>query len=543
MRALGKDEKDLNLVIEKSKTIKTYEEQKKELEEITKLQEEFNKIMKMNPSITKKGSFDKRSKSEANIKFKEIFGDQFDGMTTDQIAKQLTDMYNSKKSNVDSAFKSISKSSIIYKDALRKSGGEELSQAFLDKYLNNVDRLNDSQKVLNQAKITTEELKQQIILSEQLKNNAQEVQDNLTNEQKDILKQIGIDPSSIQTVEELANAVEKVSEAGKITEEQKKQLINSFSDSTDNLHKAGVEIDDIKNKAESSASALEKVNSKLKQLFSFGTAAMLLRRTLTDAFNTIKDLDAAMTETAVVTDFTVGDMWEQLPEYTKMANELGVATKSAYEAATLYYQQGLSTNQVMELSNETLKMARIAGLDAADATDRMTNALRGFNMELNETSAQRIDDVYSELAAITAADVDEISVAMTKTASIASSAGMEFETTAAFLSQIIETTRESAETAGTALKTVIARFTELKKDPNSIVEVEGEEVDANKIETALRSIGVALRDEKGEFRDLDDVFLDVSKKWNTLTTNQQRYVATMAAGSRRNDCCPLLSAA
>ena len=90
---------------------------------------------------------------------------------------------------------------------------------------------------------------------------------------------------------------------------------------------------------------------------------------------------------------------------------------------------------------------RIASLDAAEATDRMTNALRGFNMELNETNANRIADVYSKLAAITAADVDEISTAMTKTASIASSAGMQFETTAAFLSQIIETTRESAETA------------------------------------------------------------------------------------------------
>jgi hypothetical protein len=32
-------------------------------------------------------------------------------------------------------------------------------------------------------------------------------------------------------------------------------------------------------------------------------------------------------------------------------------------------------------------MARIAGLDAATATDRMTNALRGFNMEINEVNA------------------------------------------------------------------------------------------------------------------------------------------------------------
>jgi hypothetical protein len=33
-----------------------------------------------------------------------------------------------------------------------------------------------------------------------------------------------------------------------------------------------------------------------------------------------------MAETAVVTDFSIGDMWDKLPEYTQLANELGVAT-------------------------------------------------------------------------------------------------------------------------------------------------------------------------------------------------------------------------
>jgi len=164
-------------------------------------------------------------------------------------------------------------------------------------------------------------------------------------------------------------------------------------------------------------------------------------------------------------------------------------------------------------------MARIAGLSAEDATNKMTAALRGFNMEINETNGDRIADVYSKLAAITASDVEEISTAMTKTASIASSAGMEFETTAAFLSQIIETTRESAETAGTALKTVIARFQELKKSPDEIGEVDGEIIDANKIETALRTVGVALRDTSGQFRALDDVFLDLAAKWDSLDMN------------------------
>ncbi len=73
--------------------------------------------------------------------------------------------------------------------------------------------------------------------------------------------------------------------------------------------------------------------------------------------------------------------------------------------------------------------------------------LRGFNMELSQASAQRITDVYSKVAAISASDVEELSVAMSKTASIAASANMTFENTAAFLGTIIEATREAPETA------------------------------------------------------------------------------------------------
>jgi TP901 family phage tail tape measure protein len=122
---------------------------------------------------------------------------------------------------------------------------------------------------------------------------------------------------------------------------------------------------------------------------------------------------------------------------------------------------------------------------------------------------------------------------MTKTASIASSANMEFETTAALLSQIIETTREPAETAGTAMKTIIARFTEMKKATSDLINVDGEVVSVNKVEDALASAGVALRDVNGEFRDLDDVFLELSSKWNSLDIMTQRYIATTAAGSRQ----------
>ena len=347
----------------------------------------------------------------------------------------------------------------------------------------------------------------------------------------------GIDPSEINSIEDLRAALEKINivaaknaqaTSGKITNNVKKMGV-AYKNAGEDVNvctEANKQLNEQLNHQQA-------ISDRVKSFLGAAGAAQLMRRAFNDAMTTIKELDATMTEMAVVTDFSVGDYWDQLPEYTQRANELGVSVNDAYKAATLYYQQGLKTNEVVSISNETLKMAKIAGLSAADATDKMTAALRGFNMELNEASAQKVADVYSELAAITAADVEEISSAMTKTASIANSAGMEFETTAAFLSQIIETTRESAETAGTAMKTIIARFQELKKAPGEIGEVDGEIIDANKIETALRSVGVSLRDSSGQFRELDDVFMELSSKWSSLDTNTQRYIATIAAGSRQ----------
>ena len=304
-----------------------------------------------------------------------------------------------------------------------------------------------------------------------------------------------------------------------------------------NAKGAGDSINAMGQKTVQAASSLDQFKSRIQYFFGLNNAVNLVRRGIQNLFNTIKELDKVMTETAVVTDYTVGQMWNKLPANTARANELGVAIKEIYEADTLYYQQGLKTQQVQELSNETMKMARIAGLGAKDATDRMTNALRAFNMELNETNAQRINDVYSALAARTASNVQEISSAMTKVASLANSANMSFENTAAFLAQIVETTRESAETAGTALKTVIARFSEVKKlvSENELTgqTEEGEEINVNKVGEALRAANIDLNEYLTGAKGLDEIFIELSSKWDSLDIVTQRYIATMAAGSRQ----------
>lgn len=353
--------------------------------------------------------------------------------------------------------------------------------------------------------------------------------------------ELGVDLNSIDSIEKLEEEISNLKKRGlEGAADELTKLRNAFNSTAPAAEETAKAVDkcsDSLKELTDTQKEIESLTNRVKQFFSIGNAIMLFRRAIRSAYNEVKELDKVMTQAAVVTEFSVGDFWLKLPEYTARAKQLGLTIQDVYEADTLYYQQGLKTNEVMAVSNETMKMARIAGLETAEATDRMTNALRGFNMEISEANAQNINDVYSNLAARTASNVQEISVAMTKVASLAHSANMSFENTAAFLSQIIETTRESAETAGTALKTVVARFSEVKnlytKGQLLGQDEEGQEIDVNRVASALRSAGINLNEYLTGAKGLDQIFIELSAKWNQLDIVQQRYIATMAAGSRQ----------
>ena len=270
---------------------------------------------------------------------------------------------------------------------------------------------------------------------------------------------------------------------------------------------------------------------RLKYMFGFTAMFNKLRQVIRSTFNDMQELDKAYASIAYVTNETVADLWSTYDDYASMAEKLGQSTVDVIKASAIYRQQGLDTAEALELTTDTMKLATIAGNDYSTATQEMTAALRGFKMEMTEGS--HVSDVYSELAAHAAASVDDIAQAMSRTASIANSAGMSFENTSAFLAQMIETTQESAENIGTSMKTIIARFTELKDNVAGTADSDFDDLDFNKVDKALKTVGVALKDTTGQFRNLDDVFLELSEKWSSLDRNTQRYIATVAAGSRQ----------
>ena len=279
------------------------------------------------------------------------------------------------------------------------------------------------------------------------------------------------------------------------------------------------------------AQKLENIKTAVKQWFGFSHIINTVKSAIKSAISTIRELDSVMTEIAVVTDMTQKDLWAQMDTYSTLAQKYGTTIKGAYQVSQLYYQQGLQTNEVMELTEQTLIMAKISGLDYATATDYMTVAVRGFKMEMSEAST--VTDVYSNIAAKTASNTTELAVAMSKVASGAEAVGADFQSTTAMLATMISVTREAPENLGSALKSIVSRYGELKSNPKALVDSEGEILSLNSVDKALQSVGITLQDVNGEFRDFDDVIMELSSKWETLDKNSQRYIATVMAGNRQ----------
>lgn len=453
-----------------------------------------------------------------------------------EINNEIKEVKNNLKELAKTNLNSLKNSFNSLSTKKAKEGGQLVEQ------LINRGQISEAKKLLGEL-INTQESTRKRLLSGNKSTTNVEANINAFKEIKKVLD--GIDSSQLEKFNAAASKLTNLetSQIQKLNDELNRSE-KEFKEAGNEAEKMSSDVRNITNANQQAANSqrqlnneIENIKDRIKYFFGLENAILLFRNAVRHAFETVKELDAAMTETAVVTDFTVGDMWKELPRYTELAKELGATTLGAYETMTLFYQQGLKTNEAFEVGTETMKMARIANMDYAETTDLMTAALRGFNMELNETSARRINDVYSELAAITAADTQEIGTAMSKTASIANSANMEFETTAAFLSQIIETTREAPETAGTALKTIIARFTEVKElfsqGQLTGTDSEGEAIEINKIDAALQNVGISLKDFLNGQKGLDDILLELASKWDSLDIATQRYIATTAAGSRQ----------
>lgn len=275
-------------------------------------------------------------------------------------------------------------------------------------------------------------------------------------------------------------------------------------------------------------STFDDLKNKVGYFLSMNYVFDQITRKINEATNFTKELDKDMVQIGLVLGETSSKTWKNFDTYAKMADRLNTTVSDVTGAMKLFYQQGLSTVEVNKMVEASAIAAALGESSMAEASETLTSIINGYNLSANQAMA--VTDKISMVAMVSAADFGELSTAIEKVASSAASAGLDLDHMMGYLGKMIETTREAPTNIGTALKTIVANFTQFKEDPTGLTE---EGSDINKVDTALKSVGISLTDVNGDVRDLSDVLDELGKKWSGLTRNQKSYLATQIAGTRQ----------
>lgn len=247
---------------------------------------------------------------------------------------------------------------------------------------------------------------------------------------------------------------------------------------------------------------------------------------LEQAYGYSKNLDRSLNEIRIVSEKSAEDMARFAEQANKAAKALSTTTTNYTDASLIYYQQGLTDQEVLDRTETTIKMANVAGTTAETASQQLTAIWNNFYD--GSQSLEHYADVMVKLGAATASSSDEISEGIEKFAAVANTVGLSYEYAASALATVTAQTRESASIVGTAFRTLFSRIQGL---------AQGETLDdgttLNKYSQALATVGVQIKDTNGELKGMDEILDNLGSRWNTLAQDQKIALAETVAGVRQ----------
>ena len=351
--------------------------------------------------------------------------------------------------------------------------------------------------------------------------------------------------AKLRTQEEIRNAQKDIKNQmsdskydSMISSTEANRILGQYNDI---LSRVGINLNGVTGESKKFSSSLDEqvnqVKAAKKEVVKFGdiVSGTFLGTSLSNLFQTglsrgiefFKDYDEILTRTMMVTGQTREEVNNLTSSYNRLANQLSSTTKDVAAAQLVFYQQGLGTSEALKMTEASIAISKTGGIDAAEAADRLTAAVRGYQLSANE--AMGIADKMSALDAAAASSVDELTVAMQKSASQARMAGLDLDYYMAYLSTMQEVTREAPENIGTAMKSITSRLQEIK----DIGKIEEDGTTFSNVAKALTSIGIAATDSSGQLRTLQDIMNELGPMWNTLDRNHKAYIATVLAGNRQ----------
>lgn len=248
-----------------------------------------------------------------------------------------------------------------------------------------------------------------------------------------------------------------------------------------------------------------------------------VRKAIGEAITTVKEFDSALIEFRKVSDLT----GESLTNYTQKLAEMGEVTGSTMqamvEASTEFRKSGFSDEDSAKLASIAEKYRNIADeeISAADAASFIIAQMKAFNIEADQ--AEHIIDAVNEVANNFSVSSADLAQNLGNMSAIMAINNVSLEEQVGMLTGVTEITR-NASSASRGLVMISSRLTQVLDDTSST---------GKKLTAIYDKLGIALKDENGQLRGHYDILGDLASQWNTLSENEQKYIALTSAGARQ----------
>nr|DAP22875.1 MAG TPA: minor tail protein [Caudoviricetes sp.] len=247
---------------------------------------------------------------------------------------------------------------------------------------------------------------------------------------------------------------------------------------------------------------------------------------ISDAYRYAQDLNESLNNIRIVTGKSSDEMAKFAIQANKAAKELNTTTTKYTDASLIYYQQGLSDQEVKARTDVTTKFANVSRENLTTSSEYLTAIWNNFAK--GSKNLEYFADVVVALGAATASSSQEIATGLNKFAATAETVGLSYEYATSALATVTATTRQSADVVGTAFKTLFSRIQDLE-----LGKTLDDGTTLGKYSKALDAVGISIKDSNGELRDMDDILDDTGDKWQTLSKDQQVALAQAVGGVRQ----------
>lgn len=403
------------------------------------------------------------------------------------------------------------------------SSNNFIDESVITKLQNRLDSINS-----NVAEREILELKNAINNLSSSDSNIVRLQNSITKLQERIanIKKNNIDIINTSEINELKQAENELLKLKEILNSVKTGEVIDSKAISNQINIATNSVRSLENEFKSVDNTASGLSNTMKNIFSYalgGSAFYTAMNAMREAVDTTIELDTAMRDLKRVTDETQNTY----SNFTKTANqtaiELGTTTVGAIEATTTFSQLGYSFKQASEeLSKYALILSNVGDMSAEDASKSIVSVLKGFKLEASET--KRIIDVLNEAGNRFALSTNSMAEGLRVGAADLSIAGNDLEQASAMIIAGTEVLQDS-NVVSTGLKTIGMRLRGVSQD--------GEELNASLGELVKTLTGVDLTDANGEFRSTYDILVDISKVFNTLSSQEQALLLEEVAGKNR----------